>query len=359
MDESAFPEDAGCPRPQAATAGHISLAHGEGGRLARQLIEQRILPRLGNRWLGALGDAAVLDPHDLSLPAGGRLALTTDSFVVSPWFFPGGDLGRLAVLGTCNDLAVATAQPQCLTLAMILEEGFSLAVLDQLLANVRRAADEVGVAIVAGDTKVVPRGAADGVFLTTTGLGVLTGPPPPGPSGLQPDDVLLVSGPIAQHGMAVLVARENLGLEPPPSSDCAALWPAVASLLAKGVGMRAIRDATRGGVAAVLHEWAQASGQTLAIDADNLPVTDEVRGACELLGLDPLHVANEGTLLCAVPPDQAHAALAALRAVPVSAQAVAIGRVQPRGPVPVVVNRGWGAPMPLDEPTGAPLPRIC
>ncbi|MFO0899505.1 MAG: hydrogenase expression/formation protein HypE [Pirellulales bacterium] len=336
-----------------AAAERILLAHGEGGRLSRRLVEGVILPRLHNPVLAALGDAALLPV------AQGRLAFTTDSFVISPLFFPGGDIGRLAVFGTANDLAMAGARPRWLTLSLIIEEGFALETLERVLDSAAQAAVEAGVQIVAGDTKVVPRGAADGLFINTAGVGELEEPVPPGPGSLQPGDELLVSGPLAEHGIAVLAAREQLSFEPPPQSDCAALFPAVAALQTAGVPVRALRDATRGGLAAVFHEWAEASGHTLLIEERRLPVGAAVRGACELLGLDPLHVASEGMFSLAVPAGAGQLALDALRTVPVSTQAAKVGEVVARRTTTVAVQRTLGGAQPLDDPLGAPLPRIC
>lgn len=352
MNTPAF-HAADCPAPVEGAGDCISLAHGEGGRLMRQLIASHILPKFGGATLRQLGDAA-------ALPAvSGALAFTTDSFVVSPLFFPGGDIGRLAVLGSVNDLAVAGARPRWLTLSLILEEGLPIALLDRVLDSAAAAAAEVGVEIVAGDTKVVSRGAADQMFITASGIGEFVEPPPPGAAAILPGDALLVSGPIGRHGVAVLVARESLLVPPWPHSDCGELYSAVAALRKAGVPTRAMRDATRGGVAAVLHEWSHASGHTLTVDEAAIPLTSEVRGVCELLGLDPLHVANEGTMVVAVPADAADAAVTALRSTAAGALARAIGLVQPRGLAPVTVRRALGREQPLDEPLGAPLPRIC
>jgi hydrogenase expression/formation protein HypE len=329
------------------------LAHGEGGRLMRQLIQRRIIPALENEFLRMAGDAAVLPPLR------GPIAMTTDSFVVSPLFFPGGDIGSLAVYGTVNDLAVAGAQPRWISLALILEEGLQMPVLERVLASVAAAAKRAGVFVVAGDTKVVPRGTADQLFFNTTGIGEVIASPPAGPHALEVGDELLVSGPIGRHGIAVLAAREGLAFDPPPRSDSAPLVDAVAALQRSGVPIRAMRDATRGGVGAVLHEWAEASGRTLAIDERLLPVTADVRGACEVLGLDPIHVANEGTMVVAVPAGYVERAIDALREVPETAQSVRFGCVEARGLAAVVVARGAHQTIPLDEPVGAPLPRIC
>ncbi len=344
-----------CPVPIGANADRITLAHGEGGRLMRRLIEDRILPRLRDVPNGVRppGDAALLPPMESGL------AVTTDSFVVSPLFFPGGDIGRLAVFGTVNDLVVAGAQPLWMTLALIIEEGLPIAVLERVLDSVAEAAIEAGVHVVTGDTKVVPRGAADGLFLNTSGIGRLLEPAPPGPEALRPDDELIVSGPVGRHGIAILAAREQLGLTPPPETDCACLRGPMQALRDAAVPVRAMRDATRGGVTAVLHEWAAACGLTLTIDEAAVPLTPDVRGASELLGLDPLHVANEGTMLVAVPAGSGEAAVEALRRSPVSAAADVIGRVAEKKIAPVTIVRSLGRELPLDEPSGVLLPRIC
>jgi hydrogenase expression/formation protein HypE len=285
--------------------------------------------------------------------------MSTDSFVVSPLFFPGGDIGSLAVYGTVNDLAVIGAQPRWISLALILEEGLEIAILERVLASIAAAAKRIGVPVVTGDTKVVPRGAADKLFINTTGVGEIVGYAPVGPHSLQMGDEIIVTGPIGRHGIAVMVAREGLDFDPPPLSDCAPLVEAVDALRQANVPVRALRDATRGGVGAVLHEWAEASGKTLAIQERRLPVTPDVRGACELLGLDPIHVANEGTMLAAVPPGVANDAVAVLSSIAETKHAVQIGRVESRRIAPVVVERGAKQMIPLDEPVGAPLPRIC
>jgi hydrogenase expression/formation protein HypE len=331
----------------------ILLAHGEGGRLSRRLIRERIVSRFDNRLLSPLADAACL-PRVVGLSA-----FTTDSFVVTPLFFPGGDIGSLAVYGTANDLAVMGARPRWLALSLILEEGLLLGTLDRVLESIASAARRIGVEIVTGDTKVVPRGVADQLFINTTGLGELIDPIPPGPQAIAVGDVLLVSGPIGRHGIAVLAARDQFGFEPPPQSDCGPLIESVEALRTHGIACRALRDATRGGVASVLHEWAAACDLTFEIDERRLPVTDDVRGACELLGLDPLFVACEGTMLIAVESELADRALGALGNRPESAGAAVIGRVCPGGLAPVVVRRMLGRLQPLDEPAGAPLPRIC
>jgi hydrogenase expression/formation protein HypE len=331
----------------------ILLAHGEGGRLMRQLIHQRIMPAVDNEFLRVAGDAALL-------PAlRGRIAMATDSFVVSPLFFPGGDIGSLAVYGTVNDLAVAGAQPRWISLALMLEEGLEIGVLERVLSSVAAAAERARVLVVAGDTKVVPRGAADQLFINTTGIGEVVAAAPVGPHELEVGDELIITGPIARHGIAVMTAREGLQFDPLPQSDSAPLVDAVRALQHAAVPVRALRDATRGGLGAVLYEWAEASRKTLAIEERLLPVLPEIRGVCELLGLDPIHVANEGTMVVAVPHPQASRAIDVLRRVPETARAVSIGRVESRGLAAVVVERGTRQMIPLDEPVGAPLPRIC
>jgi hydrogenase expression/formation protein HypE len=342
-----------CPATADAPSDRITLAHGEGGRLMRQLIERQIIPQLDNEYLRVAGDAA-------ALPAlRGPLAMTTDSFVVSPLFFPGGDIGSLSVYGTVNDLAVAGARPRWISLSLILEEGLECSELAKVLSSVAAAARRAGALVVTGDTKVVPRGAADQLFINTTGVGEFISPPPLGPTSIDLNDELIVTGPIGRHGIAVLTARESIDFDPPPTSDSAPLVEAVAALQKGNVPIRAMRDATRGGVGAVLHEWAEASRKSFVIDENLLPLLPEIRGACELLGLDPIHVANEGTMVIAVPPASTERALDVLRQIPETAQSVRFGRTESRGLAGVVVKRGTGQRIPLDEPTGAPLPRIC
>ena len=319
----------------------------------RRLIREHILPCIDNEFVAPLGDAAALPAID------GRLAMSTDSFVVSPLFFPGGDIGSLAVYGTVNDLAVAGAIPRWISLSLIAEEGLPMETLSRVIQSVAMAAERTGVQIATGDTKVVPRGAADGLFLNTSGIGELRTPLMPGPSKLEVGDQLIVSGPVGRHGMAVMAAREGLAFDPAPTSDSAPLIDAINAMHTADIPLTAMRDATRGGIAAVLHEWAEASHLTLAIEEEQLLVTPEVRGACELLGLDPVHVANEGTMLIAVPEKSTEKALQALRGVPETQQSTRIGEVRSRTIVPVVVHRSLGQEVALDEPLGAPLPRIC
>jgi len=340
-----------CPLA-AAPSDQIQLAHGEGGRLMRNLLREHIAPALGlnPQW----DDAASCDL------GASQLAITTDSFVVSPVFFPGGDIGSLAVYGTVNDLAVSGAQPLWLTLSLILEEGLPLATLEQILISVRQAAAACQVALVAGDTKVVPHGAVDKIFVNTTGVGQVLHPGGLGCARISAGDALLVSGSIAQHGIAVLAARENLQLSPAPISDSAPLHRTCQRLQhALGGQLHAMRDATRGGVSAVMHEWALATGKTMQLIENLIPVTPIIRGACELLGLDPLYVANEGLFVAAVAASAAEQALTTLQQQCGCHDARIIGQVVDRQPAPVIIQRLLGNWQSLDEPAGAPLPRIC
>lgn len=341
-----------CPVSVFAQSDCVTLAHGEGGRLMRRLLDQIVHPSLGCTF--PFADAAILQP------AGNRLAFSTDSYVVSPIFFPGGDIGSLAVYGTCNDLAVSGAIPRWLSLSLILEEGLPIAVLEKVLHSIARTAAECQVQIITGDTKVVPHGEADGIFLNTTGIGELMEPVPPGAESLQVGDVLIASGPIGRHGIAILAAREQLDFHPAPSSDGALLLPAI-SALRTGIGseVRAMRDATRGGITAVLHEWAIASQKTLFVDESCIPIDAVTRSACELLGLEPLHLACEGTMLMAVSEQHAEEAVSILRKVEISRHAAIIGRVESRAVTPVIIRRTLGREQSLDEPSGSPLPRIC
>lgn len=345
-----------CPVPIAVDADRITLVHGEGGRSMRRLIEETILPLVAPTASSprSLNDAA-------RLPAiSGPVAMTSDSFVVSPLFFPGGDIGSLAVFGTVNDLAVSGARPLALTLSLIIEEGLPIPLLEQILGSAARAARRSGVTIVAGDTKVVPRGAADGLYINTTGLGEFPEQSHFGTEQLSPGDQLLVSGPIGCHGMAVLCAREELHFDPPPQSDSAPLHDITAALQSRlGGQLRAMRDATRGGVTAVLHEWAEAAGVTINVIEGEIPQTPAVRGTAELLGLDPLHVANEGTMVVAVASAAVETALQVMQQFPQTASAARIGQIQDRHLAPVTIRRALGGDQPLDEPPGILLPRIC
>ncbi len=346
------PTGLSCPVPH-SSGDRILLAHGEGGRLTRRLVRDLLLPAFENDYLRPLGDGAVLPAAD------GRLVLTTDGSVVSPLFFPGGDIGKLAVHGTVNDLAVCGADPLYLTLAFVLEEGLPAETLRRVVASVAEAARACRVPVVAGDTKVVPRGAADGMFLTTAGLGRLRPGVDWGAHRVRAGDRVLVSGTLGEHGLSVLVAREGFELGDGLVSDTAPLHELTATLDACVDAVHFVRDPTRGGMAAVLHELVEAASVSVVLDEAALPVTPAVRGACELFGLDVLHIANEGRLVAVVAPEAADAALACLRRHPLGAAAAVVGEVAAGRRREVLVRGGLGSLRLLDEPSGAPLPRIC
>ncbi|BAS26499.1 hydrogenase expression/formation protein HypE [Limnochorda pilosa] len=334
--------------------GRILLGHGSGGRLTASLFHDVFLPAFRNPALEAAGDQAVL-----SL-AGTRLAVTTDSFVVSPLFFPGGDIGRLAVCGTVNDLAVGGATPACLTAGFIIEEGFPAEDLRKVVASMAEAAREAVVEIVAGDTKVVERGKGDGLFITTTGVGLVPDGLRLGPGEIRPGDQILVSGHVGDHGVAVMVHRA--GLEPGGTlrSDSAPLTGLAQALLQAGPGaVRCMRDPTRGGLATTLAELAAASGTCFQVDEAEIPVRDEVRALCEMLGLDPLYAANEGKLVAVVDPRAATAVLEAARSHPLGREARWIGQAVEGAPSEVRLRTVVGGTRPLDLLEGEQLPRIC
>ncbi|MCS5691867.1 hydrogenase expression/formation protein HypE [Cyanobium sp. FGCU-6] len=340
----------------------IRLAHGGGGTLMQRLIDEEFRPLLngtvhdGSVMDGSLQDDPAAGLHDaalLTLPPG-RLAFTTDAYVVQPLEFPGGDIGRLAVVGTANDLAMAGARPLRLSLAMILEEGLELSLLRRLVASLAAAARECGVAIVTGDTKVVERGKGDGVFLTTSGIGVVETPEPIHPQRIQVGDGVLVSGDLGRHGVAIMAARHGLDLQPPLASDCAPLWPAVEALLAAGVEIHCLRDLTRGGLASALQELATAASLSVLLEEDAVPVAEPVARSCDLLGFDPLHLANEGRFVAVVPPDHLEAARKLLE----PHGGALIGQVE-AGPARVRLRTPYGSERLLLPPSGELLPRIC
>ncbi len=342
-----------CPVPSPVSE-HVVLGHGSGGKLSARLFRERILPHFGNDILAMQGDAAVI-----AVPAG-RLAVSTDTFVVHPLEFPGGNIGHLAVHGTVNDLAMMGAEPQWLTCGFVLEEGLPLAVVDRVVAAMAEAARACGVAIVAGDTKVVERGKGDGLFVNTTGVGLLCDGFAPAPERAQVGDAILVSGPIGRHGMAILAARDDLGITTTITSDTAALPPLVRALRrAVGNAVHVLRDPTRGGVASTINEIAQSSGVGVELDEGSLPVPPDVQAACEMLGLDPLYVANEGILVAFVPAIQADRALALLRAHPSGAEAARIGHVTAAHPRVAVLRTALGGTRVIDLLPGDQLPRIC
>jgi hydrogenase expression/formation protein HypE len=341
---------------------HVLIAHGGGGRLMHDLLERVFYPAFANDLLAQRHDGARIDLASTGMDlTRARLAFTTDGYVVRPLFFPGGDIGRLAVHGTVNDLAMCGARPLFLSAAFVLEEGFALADLARIVASMRAAADETGALLVTGDTKVVERGKGDGLYVTTAGIGVIAPEVVIGPQRVAPGDCVIVSGDIGRHGVAILAAREELGLETAIESDCADLSAPVLALLAAGIDVHCLRDCTRGGLATTLIEIARHAGATIEIDEDRIPVCDAVRGACELLGLDPLYVANEGRCVCFLPEAQLSRALAILHSQPVSAGAVAIGKVvAASGGAGLVSARGrFGAARVLDMLSGEQLPRIC
>ena len=331
----------------------ITMSHGAGGKATRTLIEAVFLDAFRNPLLEPLEDSARLTVN------GSRLALTTDSYVVSPLFFPGGGIGDLAVNGTVNDLSMAGAVPLYLSAGFILEEGFPVADLSRIVASMRAAADAAGVQVVTGDTKVVERGKADGCYINTAGIGVIGPDVTLGAARARPGDVIMVSGPVGDHGVAIMLARGELGIEAGVASDTAALNGLVAALLAATGGVRALRDATRGGVATILNEIATAAGVGVLASEQDIPVRAEVRGASELLGIDPMYVACEGRLVAVVDRAGSGAALAALRAHPQGRQAAIIGEVRAELPGIVRLKTAFGGTRIVDLLVGDPLPRIC
>jgi hydrogenase expression/formation protein HypE len=332
----------------------VTMAHGAGGKATQAMIEGLFVPAFASEALGALGDAGAVQID------GAELALTTDSFVVKPIVFPGGSIGELAVNGTVNDLAVSGARPVALTVSLVLEEGLAADDLRHEVEAMATAAQAAKVEIVAGDTKVVERGHADAMYVCTTGLGLRDPRARLHPAGLRPGDRLLLSGPIGDHGTAIMLARGELGLEAEIASDTRPLWPAVQALLAAaGDGLHCLRDATRGGVASVLNELARASGVAMTVRETDVPVRPEVAGAAELLGIDPMYVANEGQMVVGVAPEAAEAALSALRAVPGFEGAVDFGEVRTEPPGMVLVETAFGGRRVMDQLVGDPLPRIC
>lgn len=340
-------------RPLDLKHGLVNLTHGSGGRAMAQLVSELFAAEFANDWLAQGNDQAILPPP------GGRIAIATDSHVISPLFFPGGDIGSLAVHGTVNDLAMGGATPLYLSAGFILEEGLPLADLARIVRSMAAAAHEAGVAIVTGDTKVVERGKGDGVFISTTGVGVVADGVKLSGDQARPGDVILLSGTLGDHGMAVMSQREGLGFASPILSDSAALHTLAAELLAACPGLRLMRDPTRGGLATTLNEIAQQSGVGMRLQESAIPVQASVRAACEFLGLDPLYIANEGKLVAICPAEQAAAALAALQAHPLGQQAAIIGEVVADAHQFVRVATDFGGERLLDWLSGEMLPRIC
>jgi hydrogenase expression/formation protein HypE len=339
-------------RPK-VTDERVTLAHGAGGKATHTLIGAVFVEAFRNPLLEPLNDAALLAVD------GARLAFTTDSFVVSPLFFPGGDIGDLAVNGTVNDLAVSGARPLYLSAGFILEEGFPVAGLQRIVTSMAAAARAAGVAVVTGDTKVVQRGKGDGCYINTAGVGVVERPVTLGPAGVRPGDAVIVSGPVGEHGVTIMLARGELDIEADLVSDTAPLHGLAAALLDAVPGVRMHRDATRGGVATVLNEVAKDAGVAVVLDEAAVPVRPVVTGACELLGIDPLYVACEGRFVAVVDGPSAGAALSALRGHPLGAGAAVIGRVADDPPGLVLLKTSFGGTRIADLLVGDPLPRIC
>lgn len=354
----------------------VLLGHGGGGLLTKELIEAVILPVLDNPLLHPLDDAALLllDEEETASAAEretlatrpGRstaealeLAFTTDSYVVSPLFFPGGDIGRLCVAGTVNDLAVKGARPLWLSLGLVLEEGLPLADLERVIRSVGETARQAGVQVVTGDTKVVERGRCDGLYVNTAGIGRVVAPHPLGPRRIEPGDVIIVSGCLGDHGMAIMAQRSGISFSPPLESDCAPLWDMVERVLATGARLHAMRDLTRGGLAAALCDFAESSGLGMRVRETDLPVRPAVRGACDLLGFEPLTVANEGKIMFVCPASSAPAVLAALRDHPRGSEAVMVGEVIEEAPGMALLVTRIGGERIIDMPPGETLPRIC
>jgi hydrogenase expression/formation protein HypE len=341
-----------CPLP----IGHheqIVLGHGSGGKLSAQLLESVFLPAFSNPLLSKLDDQALLEVN------GSRLAFTTDAFVVTPLFFPGGDIGRLAINGTVNDLAMSGARPLYLAAAFILEEGLATADLRRIVDSMSGAARNAGIQLVAGDTKVVNRGKGDKIFISTTGIGIIEKPVNISADRARPGDKIILSGYIGDHGMAILSQRENLEFEGVIESDCAALHQLVSDMLEVSLDLHCLRDPTRGGVATVLNEIAARSQVGMLVDETSIPVRDTVRGACEILGLDPLYVANEGKLVAIVPADAADAVVARMRENPLGKDARVIGEVTAEHSGMVLMETEIGGTRILDTLFGEQLPRIC
>lgn len=342
----------------AVSTPRVTLAHGGGGRAMRDLIQRVLLPAFDNPLLAPLEDQARIPLAELAA-LGNRLAFTTDTYVVSPIEFPGGDIGKLAVCGTVNDLAMSGARPLYLSCGFVLEEGFELSELTKVAQSMARAAQDAGVSIVTGDTKVVERGAADRIFINTAGIGVIAVGTNISAMRATPGDVVIVNGTLADHGVAILLARNELALDAAVESDCQPLHGLVAAMLAACPDLHCLRDATRGGIATVLSEFATSSNVCIRIRETEVPLDETVRGACEILGLDPLYLANEGKLVAVVPRDSADAVLASMRAHPAGRRAAIIGEVTSAPAGSVILSTAFGGDRIVDMLVGEQLPRIC
>jgi hydrogenase expression/formation protein HypE len=330
----------------------IQLSQGGGGQESHQLIQQLFYRYFDNPILAQAEDAALIACQ-------GQTAFTTDSYTVNPLFFSGGDIGKLAVIGTLNDLAMRTARPGYLSAGFIIEEGLPYYDLERIVASMAQALSEADCQLVCGDTKVVPKGAVDKLFINTAGIGAVQTQSPPALNRIQPGDALIVSGDLGRHGAVIMAARGGLDLSSDLQTDCALLWPLVEALLTADIELHALRDATRGGLAAVLNEWAQATGLGLAIEENQLPICEPVQGLCELLGFEAYDLANEGRMVIALPADQADPALRILRQFNISQHAACIGQVNQQHPAQVTIQTAWGTQRLLHWPNGELLPRIC
>ena len=328
----------------------ITLDYGSGGKKTSRLIERMILPALDNPALSELGDGAVLEGAE-------KLVFSTDSFVVDPIFFPGGDIGKLSVCGTVNDIAMCGGVPKFLSCSFIIEEGFPVKALEKVVASIGAACKKAGVQVVTGDTKVVEKGRGDKIYINTAGIGVLKYPGL-SPKAIRAGDKVIVSGTVGDHGSAVMLARNGM-MQGEIRSDCAPLNALAETVLSGNAGVRVLRDPTRGGVATTLNEFVEDSGLGIEIEEDKIPVRPQVQAACELLGLDPLYCANEGKLLCVVAPEDTEKALAAMKSLPEGENAAVIGSVSARYPGKLVMNTAFGGSRILQKLTGAQLPRIC
>ncbi len=331
----------------------IVMGHGSGGKLMRALIRESFLKNLENRFLSSLSDSAILPMGEE------RIALTTDSYVVSPPFFPGGDIGKLAIAGTINDLCMVGADPLFLTLALILEEGFPLTDLDTIIRSVRETAEEAGVEVVTGDTKVVEKGQGDGIFINTSGIGIIQARASLSMKRIKPGDQIIINGPIGDHGASVMMVRGGFAFESDLESDCAPLHSLVKEMLREGENIRFMRDPTRGGLSSALNEIAEETGWSILIRESEIPVRDAVSSICEILGLDPLYVANEGKVLAVVDEKRSEKILTRMRSHPLGNEAVIIGEITDTPGKRVILKTRYGTSRIIDMPEEEKLPRIC
>ena len=342
-------------RGQGMAEEKVLLTHGSGGRRTRDLIEKIIVKIFDNPELKRLEDSSVV--HGVK-DSGGRLVMTTDSYVVSPLFFPGGDIGKLSICGTVNDLATAGAWPLALSVGLIIEEGFSIADLEKILKSMKKTADRIPVSLITGDTKVVERGRADGVYISTTGVGLVPDGVELSPGRIEPGDLILINGPVGSHEASILCARKDFSLDVEIQSDCASLADLMRCVIEAVPETRCARDPTRGGIASVLTEMVEQSGLGMVLDEEQLPVEEPVQGVCEILGMDPLMMANEGKMVVIVPEERAEACLAAMRKVPEGKESRVIGKVH-SGKPRLTLSTLYGTTRVITMPMGNQLPRIC